>query len=600
MVRLERRTLTALAQTASAEFGKKKAFALFGEDGERDVLSYAEFGRRARGFASVLTALGIKIGDRVMILSENRTEWPVAYFGISIAGAVIVPVLTDFIPEHVGSVATHAEVKAICATAKTMPKLIAAGVNPEIPVIRLDAMDGEKVLVSVAGRETTLPLLSTGPRYEAAEDELAAIIYTSGTTGNSKGVMLSHKAIVFDAMACRSIIKLYPRDRFLSVLPLAHTYECTIGMVIAVVNGSETTYLDRPPSPAALLPALHAIRPTVMLTVPLIMEKIYRSRVGPALAEHPLYKLPLTRHIAVKAAGRKLLGTFGGAVRFFGVGGAALAPDVEAFLKEADFPYAIGYGLTETAPLLAGAPPFKTVLRSTGPALEGVELRIQNAEGRIVAGVGAPTPFPTEQLEGEIQARGPNVMLGYYKDPERTKEVFTEDGWFRTGDLGCFDSKGRLFIRGRLKAMILGPSGENIYPEEIESVLNASGIVEESLVYAGEKGELVALVVLNERARTALAAAGDAAHEAARAAGDAAYSAAHSAATAMGEATEAFRGAAHDAASRAGEMLADLKASANKRLAAFSRIHRVEVHHEPFEKTATQKIKRFMYPKKKT
>jgi long-chain acyl-CoA synthetase len=186
-------------------------------------------------------------------------------------------------------------------------------------------------------------------------------------------------------------------------------------------------------------------------------------------------------------------------------------------------------------------------------------------------------------------------MLGYYKDTERTKEVFTEDGWFRTGDLGCFDSKGRLFIRGRLKAMILGPSGENIYPEEIESVLNASGIVEESLVYAGEKGELVALVVLNERTRTALAAAGDAAHEAARAAGDAA----HSAATAMGEATEAFRGAAHDAASRAGEMLADLKASANKRLASFSRIHRVEVHHEPFEKTATQKIKRFMYPKKK-
>ncbi|GAB1482021.1 AMP-binding protein [Treponema sp.] len=594
MVRLDKMTLPELARTAASDFAKKKAFSVIGEAGERAILSYSDFGTRVRGFSSILVGLGVKPGDRVMLLAENRSEWPIAYFGISNAGAIIVPVLTDFIPEHLGTVAAHSEVVAICATSKTIPKVLAAGISKEIPIIHLDEMDEKTALVSIAGQKTNIKLSDSGTYYDAAEDDLASIIYTSGTTGNSKGVMLSHKNIIFDAAASRSIIKIYPRDRFLSVLPLAHSYECTIGMVLSVLNGASTTYMDRPPSPAALLPALREIRPTMMLTVPLIIEKIYRNKIGPALEAHPLYKIPLTRGLAIKAAGRKLLGTFGGAIRFFGVGGAGLAPDVEAFLNAAGFPYAIGYGLTETAPLLAGAPPFKSVLRSTGPTLKGVDLRIMDTDGRIVGGVGS-IPGVAEHAEGEIQARGPNVMMGYYKDEERTKEVFTEDGWFKTGDLGSFDEKGRLFIRGRLKAMILGPSGENIYPEEIESLLNATGLVEESLVYEGEKGELVALVVLNERTRTAMAAAGDAAIETARAMGDAA----HSAALAIEDAKEALGKAATDAARGAGDMLTDLKNSANKRLAGFSRIHRVEVHPEPFEKTATQKIKRFLYPKKK-
>lgn len=572
MLRLERRTLTELALTAAEHFGGKKLFSVVGEEGERDELSYAEFGSRVRSFPGLLEGIGVKAGDRVMILSENRPEWPIAYFGIALSGAVSVPILTEFLPEHIRSVAEHAEIRAICATARTLPKLAESGISPSIPIVRLDLLEAETVQVSSNGKTETLALSDKKSFPQVQEDDLASIIYTSGTTGNSKGVMLAHRNIIFDAQACRSIIKIYPRDRFLSVLPLAHTYECTIGMVIALINGASVAYLDRPPTPTALLPALREIRPTIMLTVPLIMEKIYRNRIGPALEAHPLYKFPLTRRIAVKAAGRKLLGTFGGAIRFFGIGGAALAPEVEAFLHAAGFPYAIGYGLTETAPLLAGAGPFKTVLRSTGPALTGVDLRIVDAGGRVLAGVGAPDGGQPE-AEGEIQARGPNVMLGYYKDPERSAEALTPDGWFRTGDLGCFDSKGRLFIRGRLKAMILGPSGENIYPEEIESVLNASGLVEESLVYAGEKGELVALVVLNERARTLIAAAEDVA------------------AGAMEGAKEVF--------GKAAELLSDLRSNSNRRLAVFSRIHRVEVHHEPFEKTATQKIKRFLYPRKK-
>jgi len=587
MVRLEQRTLTELVQASAKQFGKKNAFSLFSEGTLTNLISYADFEKRSLGIASVLQQLGLKKGDRVMLLAENRPEWPIAYFGISLAGTIIVPILTDFIAEHVGTVAQHAEIAAVCATEKTIAKIKAAGISEDIPVLRIDEMDSQGIMVTLKGQEVKLEFKPITP-YKAQEDEVATIIYTSGTTGSSKGVMLCHRNLVFEAQACRSIIKIYPRDRFLSVLPLAHTYECTIGMIIAVLNGASTTYLGKPPTPAILMPALELVRPTIMLTVPLIIEKTYRSKIKPSLETHPLYTLPFTRPIAIKVAGHKLMGSFGGAIRFFGIGGAALAPDVEEFLRKAGFPYAIGYGLTETAPLLAGAPPFKSVLHSTGPALKGVELRIVDPNGQVVGGVGAPKDA-VEHAEGEIQARGPNIMLGYYKDPEKTAEVFTSDGWFKTGDLGSMDKKGRLFIRGRLKAMILGPSGENIYPEEIEGILNASGYVEDSLVYSTEKGELVALVVLNERAKTMYAAATDMMHEASQAMGDAAHT--------VGEAAQhvaqgTLEGAQH--------LLQELKNATNKRLAGFSRIHRIEIQDEPFEKTATQKIKRFLYPKKKT
>ncbi|AEJ20441.1 AMP-binding protein [Gracilinema caldarium] len=587
MVRLERRTLTELVQASSLRFAKRTVFSLFSEGTLSNLVTYEDFGKLSTGVASVLQQLGLKKGDRVMLLSENRPEWPISYFGISLAGTVIVPILTDFIAEHIGTIARHAEISAVCATEKTLAKIKIAGISEDIPLLRIDEMDSQGIMVSIKGQEVKMEFKPLIP-YKAQEDEVATIIYTSGTTGSSKGVMLSHRNLIFEAQACRSIIKIYPRDRFLSVLPLAHTYECTIGMLIAVLNGASTTYLGKAPTPAILMPALELIRPTIMLTVPLIIEKTYRTKIKPSLETHPLYKIPLTKPLAIKVAGTKLIGSFGGAIRFFGIGGAALAADVEDFLQRAGFPYAIGYGLTETAPLLAGAPPFKSVLRSTGPALKGVELRIVDQNGHIVGGAGAPKDAP-EHAEGEIQARGPNVMLGYYKDPEKTAEVFTSDGWFKTGDLGSMDKKGRLFIRGRLKAMILGPSGENIYPEEIESILNSSGYVEDSLVYATEKGELVALVVLSEKAKTMFAATSDILHEA----GKTLETTAHN----VGQATQH---AAQGTIQGIQHLLQELKNTTNKRLAGFSRIHRVELQDEPFEKTATQKIKRFLYPKKKS
>jgi long-chain acyl-CoA synthetase len=314
-------------------------------------------------------------------------------------------------------------------------------------------------------------------------------------------------------------------------------------MLIAVMSGASTTYLNGPPAPVVLIPAARAIHPTVMLTVPLIIEKIYRSRIEPALKACLLYRFPLTRPLATAAAGRKLMGLFGRAVRSFSIGGAALAEDVERFLRKVRFPYTLGYGMTEAAPLLAGTAPFKSPPASAGRVLKGVSLRIVN---------------------GEIQAKGPNIMSGYYRDAKRTLESFTPDGWFKTGDLGEFDRQGCLYIKGRLKSMILGPSGENIYPEEIESLLNSSEIVEDALVYSGEKGELVALIVLSEKAKTMLAVIGD---------------------------------ALDSAGSALGSALTELRKTVNRRLASFSRISRIEIRTEPFEKTATRKIKRFLYSK---
>jgi long-chain acyl-CoA synthetase len=330
-------------------------------------------------------------------------------------------------------------------------------------------------------------------------------------------------------------MKIFSRDRLLSVIPLAHTYECTLGMLTAVMSGASVTYLDKPPSPAILLPAMQTLRPTAIVSVPLFIEKICRNLIFPALGKSPFYKLPPPRLIALKAAGNRLMAAMGSSIRFFGIGGAPLAEDVEYFLRKAGFPYSPGYGLTETSPLVAGTAPYRFPFRSAGLVLKGVEVRIGD--------------------DGEIQVRGPNVMLGYYRDEERTRSVFTGDGWFKTGDIGSLDRKGRLFIRGRLKALILGPSGENIYPEEIEELIHTSQLVEVALVIPGERGELVALIVISEKAKTALAALEDG--------------------------------------------LEELKNQVNKRLAAFSRLNRIEVRGEPVEKTPTQKIKRFLYSTEK-
>jgi long-chain acyl-CoA synthetase len=375
-------------------------------------------------------------------------------------------------------------------------------------------------------------------------------MYTSGTTGHSKGVMLTHSNIVSDAFALLQIVPVEKDDRFLSVLPLSHTYECTLGLVTPLMVGACVYYMQKPPTAAVLLPALEKVRPTVMLSVPLIIEKIYKAKIYQELTRTPLlrrlYGVPLVRKALHRIAGRKLLRTFGGKLRIFAIGGAPLAADVELFLREARFPYAIGYGLTETAPLIAGTHPSNTRYRSTGPALPGTQIRIADPQ--------------KETGEGEIQVKGPTVMRGYYKDAERTREVFTDDGWLKTGDLGAMTSDGYIFIKGRSKNMILGPSGKNIYPEELESIINEFDTVRESVVYE-QQNRLVALVHLDyEKLQKALHTLGET-----------------------------------DFRARINGMLSDLQQEINERVPLYSRIHKIIEQAEPFQKTPTQKIKRHLY-----
>lgn len=589
MYDIEAFTLPELVEKSSKNFAARPFVGMVG----KEALGYGELEPRTRQIAALLGLCGIGKGDRVALVGESRPEWGISYLGASRAGAVVVPILNDFMPEQMQNIINHAGAKAILTSRKLLPKLAGASEGRHVFAIEdLALLSGPEGGLDPSTAEGKARLDEAGAGWRApaiAADDLAAIVYTSGTTGLSKGVMLSHRNLVWDAWACRSIIVIKPEDRFISVLPLAHTYEFTIGFLIPLMQGSSIWYLDRPPTATALLPAFAAIRPTCMLTVPLIIEKIYRASVAPTLAGMGLYKVAAFRPLLERLAGLKLKRTFGGKMRFYGIGGAPLAEDVERFLRQARFPYAVGYGLTETSPMVAGSNPRIQGFRSAGPVLPGCELRI--AEPRPDSG------------EGEVQIRGPNVFAGYYRDEARTREAFTEDGWFRTGDLGFVNAKGHLAIRGRLKTMILGASGENIYPEEIEAVLNASPHVAESLVY-GDEGGLTALIQLKpevlgelatrvksgfEGAGHAAAGVGHAMSSAAAAAGQAASAASHAAG-------EAF----HSLEQAASHLLESIKKEANAKLAAFSRIGRVEHQVEPFEKTPKQSIKRFLYPKRKS
>jgi long-chain acyl-CoA synthetase len=468
-------------------------------------------------------------------------NWGVAFFAVTTMGAVAVPILPDFHPADIANIIEHAEARAVFVSERLTTKV------PELKNNEVVIMLESFVIIDAQGREE---IVVESPRVPIAGEDLAAIVYTSGTTGHSKGVMLTHGNLVSDAFATREITDVNNRDRMLSILPLAHTYECTLGLVLPVMVGASVYYLDKPPSAAVLLPALAKIRPTIMLSVPLIIEKIYKAKILPELTKtaalRSLYGVTAVRKILHRIAGRKLSKTFGGRLRIFAIGGAPIAPDVELFLREAGFPYAIGYGLTETSPLIAGTHPRNTRYRSTGPALPGTQIRILD-----------PNP---ETAEGEVVVKGPTVMKGYYRDPERTASVFTEDGWFKTGDLGVMQDDGYLFIKGRLKNMILGPSGKNIYPEELETIINEFDSVRESIVFE-QQNRLVALIHLDYEGLQQLF---------------------HS----LGEV---------DIRKRVSTLLDDLHRDINSRVPLYARIHKLVEHLEPFQKTPTQKIKRHLY-----
>lgn len=524
-----------------------------------DSITYAGFLADAGAWASWLVTLGLKKGDRVAILSESLPSWGAAYFGIASAGFVAVPILPDFTDAQVSHIVSHAEIRAAIGSEKKSESLKAAIEQSDVldkglPRAGLESME----ILEGPGAGTAL-VRPENPRSlfesDLEPEDLAVILYTSGTTGTSKGVTHTHNAIAWNAaVALMEGLGPDPEDvRHLSVLPLAHTYECTIGLVGIISVGGEIKYLDGPPTPSRLMAALKEVRPTIMLTVPLLMEKIYRARVaGPLKSKsvtRMLYAFPPTRKLFHRIAGKKLREAFGGKLRFYGIGGAPLPADVEKFLIESDWPYSVGYGLTETAPLLAGGHPKNMSYRSTGLVVPGVSIRIAEEN---------------ENGVGEIQAKGPNIMLGYWHDEEKTREVFTDDGWFRTGDLGSMNGE-TLYIRGRLKDVLLGSNGENIYPEEVESVINGQNFVAESLAFIKD-GQLVARILLDaekiaeEAKRLGIVGA---------------------------EKLNAWKS----------DLLEHIRREANRHLSQNSRVQRFIEQIKPFEKTPSLKIKRFLYTK---
>lgn len=549
MIKLK--TIYELLHVSVEKFSNNIAFSMFGGE---DV-TYKEVMERVEHVQEMLLSAGLKPGDKVALLSSSMPNWGVSYFAVTTAGMVVVPLMPDFTSEELDSLIKHSESKALLVSDKLFTKLSKETVASLNIVIRTKNLS----IISQTVEEQ-------GSKALPKPEDLAAIIYTSGTTSKPKGVMLTHYNLASNACLCNILFPIREDDVTLSVLPMSHTYECTLGLLLIFSGGGRMTYLEKPPTPSVLMPALRKVRPTIFLIVPLIIEKVFNSQVKAKFTSNKfmasLYGVGFFRRLLHRIASNKLMKAFGGRIRFLGIGGAKLHIDTETFLYEGGFPYAIGYGLTETAPMVAGQIPGKCRLGSTGPIMTGVEVRLDNVNPNTG--------------HGEVVIKSPSVMQGYYKNPEATAEVFTKDGWFRSGDLGEFDKDGYLYIKGRLKNMIVGASGENIYPEDIESVLNTYAYVSESIVIE-QDGHLVALVHYDSEAIERLKNEWMAKLEISR---------------------DKWKEKEREWEEKMEEMKNDIMKYVNSKVNRFSRISEVVEEKEEFVKTPSKKIRRFLYEKR--
>jgi len=525
-------------------------------------LTYQEFYQRIIALAVRLSREGVKKGDHVAILAENSHNWGTAYFAIVRLGAVAVPILPDLPEADVHHILAEMRVPILFTTERQIEKIYELKQKGLRRIITLDDslasfnaiavkafsdyLEGAMEMWDEAEKKGTL-------RFDpVAADDLASILYTSGTSGYSKAVMLSHRNLAANAQSASTMIDVEPGAVFLSILPMSHTYEFTLGFILPLSRGARIAYAGKTPTPAILQKLCSQERPYAMFAVPLVLEKIYKKRVLPKITESftlsLLCKVEMGRRFIHKRIGAKLLEFFGGNLQLMGIGGAALNPEVEQFLYNADFPYLIGYGLTECAPLLAGGPPGdKTiVVGSTGKPIPGVRVKIVH-------------PDPVTGI-GEIYGQGPNIMQGYYNDPDATAEAITPDGWLATGDLGFIDDSGNLHIRGRSKNVIVMSNGENVYPEAIEHKINVNPWVVESLVIENN-GRLEAWVYPDYE---------------------------------YIDAATVGQGRSQRHAYIEG-LLAELRTKINEQVSPASRLSRVLERQEPFIKTATHKIKRYLY-----
>ena len=509
--------------------------------------TYGDLAINVEQFRIFLSATGIRKGEKIAICARNSARWAMTFWGINVNECVAVPLLADFHPNNISTLTNHSDSVLLFVDDDIWAKL-----NPEdMPNLKaaINVKDGnllwhrDKVVAEAwENREDAFVqrypngMIPDQLSYPSDNfDDLAIINYTSGTTGNPKGVMLTYGAMSDTDDFANSHFPNTPGETIVSMLPLAHMYGLAIEFIHPNVDGVTVYFLGRTPSPTTLLKAMQEVKPYMVVTVPLVLEKVYANSIKPALEKRKkLMAIPGMKKLVYRAARKTILKVFGGQVKCFIMGGAALNPEAEQCFKKMRLPYTVGYGMTEACPLLGYEWWTDFVPGSCGKPVH--ELRIDSED-------------PIHKA-GEIQARGRNLTIGYYKNPEATEASFTDDGWFRTGDLGVLDEKNNIFIRGRIKSMILNSSGQNIYPEEVEAVLANCEYVDECLVVDRE-GKIVALVYsdlpenLDEEAKIAIPI--------------------------------------------------QIRDEANKSLPTYSKISKVEMLDTPFEKTPKMSIKRFLY-----
>ena len=517
-----------------------------------ESFTFGELATQIAKFHVFFDAIGLKKGDKVALCAKNSARWGVTFFAANTYEAVLVPILADFHPESVNSLVDHSESKVLLTDSDIWNKLDIS----KMPAIKAVISSSDFSLLyaaddSIQAANDNLQKLfdekypsgfsAADVTYPTDNDkDLAIINYTSGTTSAPKGVMLRYECVSENVAFGQKRLPSYPGDQIVSMLPMAHMYGMMFELIYPLCGGSSIYYLGKTPTPALLLGAMAEVKPYLVITVPLVMEKIFKSKVAPVVNKpvmKALCSIPGLNQVIFKKIRTQLMNAFGGNVREIVMGGAALNPDVEKWFKKFKLPFTVGYGMTEAAPLLAYEDWWEFASKSCGKPVDSVEVRIDSSD-------------PIKQV-GEIQAKGVSLMSGYYKNDDATKAAFTEDGWMRTGDLGVMDAAGNIFIRGRSKNMILSANGQNIYPEEIEAVVNNQPYVIESVV-VDRGASLVALVYVDSDKLAA------------------------------------------DSINIEEQMNA-LKAEVNKSMPSYSKISKVEVMDAPFEKTPKMSIKRFMY-----
>ena len=525
-------------------------------DLQGDTLTYEQLTVAIEKLHLSFEACGVQRGDKVAIVGKNSMQWAKAFFATLLHGAVPVPLLHEFKPDAIHHLVNHSESKLLFVEESIWNKLDVEKMPALQAVVRINDMsivacrneamqkahDNADALFAAKYPNGFCP--DDVSYQDVAADDLAVINYTSGSTGNSKGVMIPHRALASNMQfALEHLTFLLPGDGVVCMLPLAHMYGLMIDLIHPIVKGCHVNFLTRSLSPKVILESFAQVKPKLIVTVPLILEKIIKGKVFPLLQTPKvklMLKLPIVRNVVLKKIKQEIIKVFGGNVVQVIIGGAALNKDVDQFLTRIRFPFTVGYGMTECAPLLAYAPWDETKSGCCGRLVDRMEMRIDSEDPATVA--------------GELWVRGDNVMLGYYRNEEATRAVMNADGWMNTGDLCNVDADGFIFIRGRSKSMILGPSGQNIYPEEIEQVVNNIQYVVESLVIE-DNGKLIALIFPD------------------------------------------YDAAKHDGMDE--ESLAKfLKAKvleANSSLPSYSKVADVRLRTEEFEKTPKRSIKRFLY-----